>query len=86
MENLEELIETGIFIDAFAHEDDDDSEYIYDENDIDELEANKVLVNAYDIAYKREMVQKKKEIIKGIRAKKGFEVGIADIIVKMTIS
>jgi hypothetical protein len=31
------------------------------------------------------MVQKKKEIIKGIRAKKGFEVGIADIIVKMTI-
>ncbi len=88
IENLEELIETGIFIDA-ANEDDDNSEYIYDENHIDELEANKVLINAYDIAYKREMIQKKKEIIKaikkGIRAKKGFEVGIADIIVKMTI-
>lgn len=87
VENLEELIETGIFIDA-AHED-DDSEYIYDENNIDELEAIKVLVDAYDVAYEREMVQKKKEIIKaikkGIRAKKGFEVGIADIIVKMTI-
>ena len=49
----------------------------------------KVLVDSYDVAYKIEMTQKKKEIKKAIkksiRAKKGFEVGIADIIVKMTI-
>jgi hypothetical protein len=87
VENLEELIETGIFIDGA--DDDDDPEYFYDENHIDELEAIKVLVNAYDIAYEREIVQKKKEIKKaikkGIRAKKGFEVGIANIIVKIVI-
>jgi len=84
LENLEEIIETGIFIDA-AYED-DDSEYIYNENHIDELEAIKVLVYSYE----REMLQKQKEIIKaikkGIRAKNGFEVGIADIIVKMLIN
>jgi|TARA_B100001971_G_scaffold60976_1_gene55973 hypothetical protein len=88
LENLEEMIETGIFIDA-ANED-DDSEYIYNENHIDELEAIKVLVDSYDVAYNIEMAQKKKEIIKaikkGIRAKKGFEVGIANIIVKMVIN
>ena len=83
-ENLEELIETGTFIDAA--DEDDEQEYIYDENHVDELEAIKVLVNAYDVAYKREMVKRKKAIKKAIRAKKGFEVGIGDIIGKMAIN
>jgi hypothetical protein len=88
LENLEEIIETGILINDAANEE-DDSEFFYNENHIDELEAIKVLVDSYDVAYKIEMTQKKKEIKKAIkksiRAKKGFEVGIADIIVKMTI-
>jgi len=68
-------IENSVFIDAAE----DDDEEIHDEYDIDSLEAYEVLIELY----KKEQQKRKKAIKKGIKAKKGFEVGIGDIIGKM---
>ena len=56
-----------------------DDEDIHDQQDIDSLEAYEVLIEFY----KKEQQKRKKAVKKGIKGKKGFELGIGDIIGEM---
>jgi len=92
-EQIEYLLENGTHLDAMDFGDNNDQtnwddeweSMAYDENDEDELEVMKVLTGAYEKALKKYKIAAKKAIKKGIKGKKGMELGIADIIGNMAI-
>lgn len=92
-EGIEYVIENGTHLDAMSFGDGDDQadwddeweSMAYDENDEDELEVMKFLTGAYEKAARKLKKKKLKAIKKGIAAKKGMEIGIADIIGKMAL-
>lgn len=79
-ESLKEFIKNSVYIDAA---DEDTEEEIHNDHDVDSLEAYEILIEVY----KKELIRKnkamKKAIKKSIKGKKGFELGIGDIIGKM---
>jgi len=90
-EQIEYVIENGTHLEAMDFGDGDDQDnwddewelMAYDENDEDELEVMKLLTGAYEKALAKYKKEQKKALKKGIRAQKGMEVGLADIIGKM---